>query len=177
MNSIDFWTQNYFAHSRTSGLTDFFFAITAIFDFSVYFILIVVGLAFLIYKVRGDRYSVLFIFSIVSSGLVVFLLKTIFSKARPVEGLIQAFGSSFPSYHATIATVFLILLMYVFGDTFSKFFRIIFNTICILVLFLVAVSRVYLGVHWVSDVVFGIILGATLSYIFISVFQLRNRAL
>ena len=177
MTSLDAFIQNYFLYSRTPQVTELFFALTTIFDFTVYFILIVAGLSFLINKTRGGRYSVLFVFSIVASGLVVYLLKEVFSTARPPDGFMHAFGSSFPSYHATISTVFFVLLMYIFDDYLSKFSRVVFNTFSIVTLFLVALLRVYLVVYWVSDVVFGVILGATLSYVFVSVFRSRNTAL
>jgi len=88
----------------------------------------------------------------------------------------QVFGPSFPSYHATVATVFFVMLMYIFDDYLRGFWRVLFNVVCVFLIFLVAFSRVYLGVHWLSDVSAGILIGSALSYLAILIFRKFNKS-
>lgn len=87
-------------------------------------------------------------------------LKMIFHTPRPFEVLSNlqgkrletATGYSFPSGHTQGASSFYATLIYLFKN---RLLRIL----CILAIFLVGVSRLYLGVHWPVDVLGGWILG------------------
>ena len=85
-------------------------------------------------------------------------LKFLTQIQRPNLLLEQDF--SFPSAHATIATIFLLssifFLMPLMKNGFSKN---IFKIITYIIFPLVAFSRIYLSVHWTSDVLAGIVLG------------------
>ena len=121
-----------------------------------YFYIVLLSLVFwCIDKRYGYKLSFAFLFSGVVNGVV----KSIVSAPRPigVEGIRSlrvetATGTSFPSGHTQNIASFLVSLMkqlrrgwaYVAG--------------CVLIL-LVAVSRLYLGVHWPVDVLGGIVIG------------------
>ncbi len=171
MHSIDIFVQNYFSLARTPFATEFLYILTSLFNVSLYSALLTLFTTYLIYLVRNIRYAVLFLSSLAAGVIAVYFLKMFFNVARPTDFVFVAHGQSFPSYHATIASIFFIMLMYIFDDYFSSFFRIIFNTLSILAIFAIAFSRIYLGVHWVSDVVFGVLLGALVSYISIRLFR------
>lgn len=175
MHTIDIFVQNYFFSIRTVYLTEFMYLLTILFDFSIPFILIILSLTLLVYMVRNFRYAVLFISSLAISGIAIYFLKFIFDISRPLGGVMGVFGQSFPSWHATIATVFFIMLMYIFDDYFKGFWRTVFNVFCIIMVITVAFSRLYLGVHWLSDVLGGIILGVLISYFSVRIF--RNSSL
>lgn len=171
MHSIDVFVQQYFSLWRTLGVTEFVYLVTILFDFSIHFVLLLLCVAALVYLVRGVHYSTLLLLSIIFGALSVYVLKLFFNVARPLDGVMVAFGKSFPSGHATVATIFFVMLMYIFDGYFRKVPRILFNIVCTGLIFLVAFSRVYLGVHWVSDVAFGILLGCVVSFLSIFVFQ------
>jgi membrane-associated phospholipid phosphatase len=170
MQATDTIVQNYFSLMRTPILTEFFYLLSVFFDFSLHFFIFYICVAFLIYLFRGLRHFFIFLLSILSGGIFVFPLKNFFDVTRPDGGLAETLGSSFPSGHTTIATIFSVCLMYSFNNYLKGTRKIVFNLLCIMNIALVGLSRIYLGVHWFSDVVSGVILGALVSclVIFIS---------
>ncbi len=76
----------------------------------------------------------------------------VLNKSKKTHGkkLVKGDYFSFPSGHSFCATVFTLIMM----QKFSKAYILIFIPI------LVGFSRIYLGVHYISDVVFGIIFGS-----------------
>jgi len=94
-----------------------------------------------------------------SLGLM-FLLKYLFHRKRPLYPLETAKGLSFPSGHAIMSVTFYGLLIYIIAQTIKdkplKWSLII--SLCIFVQ-LIGFSRVYLRVHYASDVAVGYITG------------------
>ncbi|MCG3412275.1 phosphatase PAP2 family protein [Staphylococcus massiliensis] len=101
------------------------------------------------------------------SGTLNPILKNIFDRERPtLLRLIDISGFSFPSGHAMGSTAFFGSLMYVFNRTLkgqSKGFMI---GLCALFILLISSSRVYLGVHFPTDIIAGII-GGTFCIVFV----------
>lgn len=152
-------------------MTEFFYLLTTIFDLSIHFILVVVAFTLLFYLIGGLKRALLFFTTLTTGAIIVSVLKMFFDVNRPAESSVEVFGKSFPSGHATIATIFFIMTMYLFSDHLSRFQRILFNFSCIALIFLVSYSRIYLNAHWFSDVLFGVVLGITVSYGTIKVYN------
>ncbi|KND50719.1 MAG: Phosphatase [Parcubacteria bacterium C7867-003] len=171
MNAVDLFIQNYFTSTRTPTVTEFFGILTSIFDLSPTFFLVLFFLVFIMYKAKGLKYSILFLSTILSAIFIVYVLKNIFDTSRPLGGVVYAYGGSFPSYHATIGAVFFVMLMYIFHGSFKSRLAMIFNIFSVSFIILVALSRVYLGVHWLTDVVVGVVLGLAISHGAILVFR------
>jgi undecaprenyl-diphosphatase len=105
-----------------------------------------------------------FVFASIAGGAVLsVVLKDLFLRARPtiVPHLVTVDTSSFPSGHAmNSAIVFLTLGALLTRTQKRRATRIYLVAVAILLTLLVGFSRIYLGVHWPSDVIAGWIVGA-----------------
>jgi undecaprenyl-diphosphatase len=99
----------------------------------------------------------------VGGQLLSSLLKMTFARPRPdiVPHLAPAIYSSFPSGHSmSAAAVYLTLGLLLARITERRRLRIYFLAVAVFVTFLVGVSRIYLGVHYPTDVLAGWAAGA-----------------
>jgi len=100
--------------------------------------------------------------SVLGAGATALLLKELVLRARP-DLFYQAYretGFSFPSAHATLAAAFYGFLIYLAWRLIpSKLWRAVTTGVLCLLIALISFSRLYLGVHYVSDVAGGLILG------------------
>ena len=122
-------------------------------------VLAVVG--FLLLQTR--YWTAFFIFMTAVTGEVVsYAMKSVFVRPRPtvVPHLREAFSSSFPSGHAMqSAIIYLTLGAVLMRITESRLTKMYCCTVAMLLTFLVGVSRVWLGVHYPTDVLAGWIVG------------------
>lgn len=95
-----------------------------------------------------------------SSVLLMAILKFTFERARPDNPVILATGYSFPSGHALMSVTFYGLITYIASEKFKtllpKFLTALFF---IFLIFIIGISRVYLRVHYASDVIAGFCVG------------------
>jgi len=124
-------------------------------------LLSMVGLLFVFLWLKKQHYRAVLLIISIGSGLASFeLIKLIVKRPRPENALIHVPEYSFPSGHSTIAIIFFSLLIFTLKDYIRnrilKAFFICFN---ILIFLAIAFSRVYLDVHWLSDVLGGLSLG------------------
>jgi undecaprenyl-diphosphatase len=85
--------------------------------------------------------------------------KALLDRPRPEPGLVDAGGAAFPSGHATQGGAFFVLLAVVLASTLPRPWRLPAAWIAIAIGFLSGLSRIYLGVHWATDVAGGFALG------------------
>lgn len=116
---------------------------------------------YLYYKKRRRDFLV---FTIAMSVAIVSVLviKKIVMFERPVTSLITETGFSFPSGHATLSACMFTLLSLMFSFR-KKIINYIWIIICIAFPILISASRVYLGVHWFSDVFAGFFFGISIA--------------
>jgi len=114
------------------------------------------GGALLLYLL-GRRWAALYfvLASALSAGLVQ-LLKTLVDRARPEDILVHVDPGSFPSGHVANAATVAVALALVFQRAWLW-------VVAVAWIVLMALSRTYLGAHWVSDTVGGAVLGAAVA--------------
>jgi len=158
--SLDLLINSKMALLQTPFLTKIMTVITGIGSTTCLAILSIILLCFLLYKKRYQN-SLLLAFGMLGGLLVELSIKAIVQKERPESALVEATGYSFPSAHAMMALVFFAILIYTVKDDIkSLFLRYLFIAASIFLVLLVSFSRLYLGVHWLSDAIGGLIIGA-----------------
>jgi undecaprenyl-diphosphatase len=101
-----------------------------------------------------------YLFSFVGVTFLFNIVKFSIERARPDSRLIEVINYSFPSGHATTAMGISLALYFIFlKRVHSKFSRIVLLLVCIVWPVMIAFSRVYLNVHWFTDVIAGLSLG------------------
>jgi membrane-associated phospholipid phosphatase len=106
---------------------------------------------------------VFFVIAVIGSTLFNSLLKWVFHRARPtIHPLVTETGYSFPSGHSMSSIVtygmIMVFLVLFFNKAWSKTLIILVFSLLIL---LIGISRIYLGVHYPSDVIAGFSAGGT----------------
>ena len=88
------------------------------------------------------------------------ILKGIFRRDRPIYMMIKRTDYSYPSGHSMVSTVFYGYLIYlVYKHINNKIIRNVLICLLSIIIFLICFSRIYLGVHYFSDVIGGILIG------------------
>lgn len=112
--------------------------------------------------VRQRRAAVVIVASSVGGAIVSLALKALIARPRPeiVPHLTEVFTASFPSGHAMLsAVVYLTLGAVLARFTSSRRLRIYYLVVAVALMLVVGASRVYLGVHYPSDVLAGWLAG------------------
>lgn len=92
--------------------------------------------------------------------ILVLLLKYTLGRHRPVDNLYAGLEQfSFPSGHVTISTVLMAFLAFLISRGLTPPMRMVIALVTGAYIVLVAFSRMYLGAHWLSDVLAGMSLG------------------
>ena len=156
ITKVDIWIHAHITDIYTLFLTKSMIIITSWGSFVPFTCTLVLMAAFLIYK-RYFQELYFSAFTIIGSASLMYLVKNIVQRARPEHFLIEASGYSFPSGHATLATAISFSVYLIFKDKIEwKKSLLLFS---ITVALLISFSRVYLSVHYLSDVLAGIGLG------------------
>jgi membrane protein DedA with SNARE-associated domain len=115
---------------------------------------------YLLYKKIFD-YMTAYILAMVGGSTMVLGLKACIHRLRPEipiseTSLITASGWSFPSGHSMMSLIFYGMITYlIIRNICSRRFRVMIATVGVFTIFMIGVSRIYLRVHFLSDVVAG----------------------
>ena len=156
LRAVDRAVEHWMSRHRSPPAVAFFRVVTL---FGAKEVLAPIG-ALLAWRIfRGTKAHVaLLAFAALAVGEFVAVLKRGFHVTRPAGGIEQGLGFSFPSGHATGGAVIAIVIAY--AAIRERRHPWIIVPACIVVALLVGVSRLYLDVHWASDVIGGWLIGA-----------------
>lgn len=156
---IDRWISIHINDVKTPMLNDLMIILTnldggvGILAFSIFCML------FLSYK---KWYSDLwfYLLSVGGSAMAFTSIKLIVQRVRPGSDLLHLASYSFPSGHATMATAVALAVYFIFAKRVHLAnLRMLLLIVCVVWIFIISFSRVYLDVHWLSDVIAGFGLG------------------
>lgn len=115
--------------------------------------------------IKGLKWEGVVLFGAVAlSKILEVILKQVFQRERPDPSLwlTEASGYSFPSGHAVVSSVLYGLMSYFLWKNLKTGRQRVMIVAClIIVIICIGLSRVILGVHWLSDVGGGWVIGAT----------------
>ncbi|HUG40569.1 MAG TPA: phosphatase PAP2 family protein [Longimicrobiales bacterium] len=150
------------ATHRTEALDQVALEVTALGNTATLAVLVLAVASFL--WLTHHRYSVLLLFSALAGGAALnWLLKDIFARPRPtvVEWGTEVASASFPSGHAMSAMVAYASVAYLGGRLEpTRVLRLLTWLFAAVIILGIGGSRIYLGVHYPSDVLAGFIAGA-----------------
>jgi len=116
---------------------------------------------YFLFVARQTWFSIRILAISLSSLLLMLLLKRLFQRKRPLSPLLKAAkGLSFPSGHAIMAVTFYGLLAYMLQLTIpDAFFKYLVTVLIVILIGIIGYSRIYLRVHYASDVIAGLLIG------------------
>ncbi|MGI8597831.1 MAG: phosphatase PAP2 family protein [Chitinophagaceae bacterium] len=118
-------------------------------------------IAYFLFIKKHKWYSIKIPAIAISSLLMMFVLKNLFGRERPLIPLLeQARGLSFPSGHALMSMTFYGLLIYIVWNSIkNQQLKWSLVVLLLALIFLIGFSRIYLRVHYTTDVMAGFAMG------------------
>ena len=123
--------------------------------------------------IKNRKCGILVSINLISIFILNQTLKLIFNRPRP-EGnrLIEASGYSFPSGHSMVSMAFYGLLIYLaYKKIKNRKLKYIICVLLTLLILVIGVSRIYLGVHYATDVIGGFLISLAYLIIFTQVIK------
>jgi len=118
---------------------------------------------------RNKKDAICIAVNLSSVTLVNYILKEIIKRPRPnILRLIPETGYSFPSAHAMVSMGFYGFLIYlIYKKVNNKIIRYFSMILLSLLILFIGISRIYLGVHYATDVIGGFIIGLIFLVLFL----------
>ena len=169
---LDSATSSFIISIRSPELTNTMNIITNI---SGSYALIVFTTLFII-LIKKKKYPLAITINLIAVFITSQLAKAIVERDRPLDMLVSAPGYSYPSGHSMVGLAYFSFLSYlVIKYIPNKIVKIILPIVFTITILLVGFSRIYLGVHYLSDVLAGFLLGAIYLIIFINIYPLEEQ--
>ena len=149
-----------------ASLTFLFRTITHLIDIPVIITWVLIA-AFIFYRKQWKLESYLMLGNLVLAGILIVTFKNIYQRPRPeILHLVEEKGFSFPSGHSLAVTIMVGTLIVIFSQRIKdKLWKRIVQILLGLYLVSLLISRVYLGVHYPSDVLASLCLGLGILFI------------
>ena len=173
ITQIDQTVHSHILEMRNDTLTNTLIIITNI---SSAYSLIVISIL-LLAIIKNKKIPLLICLNLVSAYLINATAKIIFTRPRPTGiNLIEESGFSYPSGHAMISMSYFGFIAYlIYKKSKNKLSKTILIITLILTILTIGFSRIYLGVHYLSDVIGGFLLSIIYLTIYIKNINLENK--
>ena len=172
ITQLDQTVHSHILNIRNDTLTNTLIIITNI---SSAYSLIVISIL-LLAIIKKKKIPLLICLNLASAYLINATAKIIFTRPRPIGiNLIEESGFSYPSGHAMISMSYFGFLAYlIYKNSKNKLSKSILIITLILTILTIGFSRIYLGVHYLSDVIGGFLLSIIYLTIYIKNINLEN---
>jgi undecaprenyl-diphosphatase len=149
---------NFFTANRVEWLSFTMLAVTYLGNYAMVIVLTFLSaISFYIHKHTARILPLLL--SVGGSSITVYILKNIFDRARPFGNFYTELSPSFPSYHAAAAVALYGFFLYTIWKHNKHYLKKPFIVFLFALIILIGLSRLYLGVHYLSDVLVGYVIG------------------
>lgn len=161
LTGIDESVTRFVISFRNEGLTNYFTFATDLGDRNAYVIITLLLSAFYFIKRRSWKFILQTSLVLILATLSNLVLKRVVNRARPsLEHMVTVNTLSYPSGHSMSAMAFYGFLVYLcLRYPMQRWLRYFLVTLLVLIIFSVGISRIYLGVHYPTDVAAGFIGG------------------
>ena len=121
-----------------------------------------------------NKLALLISIAMIIDAIIVFIAKHIIKRERPnINRIVEEKGYSYPSGHTFSATCFYGLVMFLINiSSITLGYQLLITIALISIILLIGFSRIYLGVHYFSDCIGGLLLSS--SYIILYVYLVSD---
>ncbi len=130
---------------------------------------------FLVFILKSNKQRIFLFLDLIGSGLIINITKNIFLRERPIIGQNLLADYSFPSGHTFIAISFYGFLLYLVMKDKKISYKKLKEGLLLFLIITIPLSRLILGVHYLTDVLGGITLG--LAYLFFLIIMYESNFL
>jgi membrane-associated phospholipid phosphatase len=139
------------------------------------FLIVLCVLIFALFFMMRKNYFLFSVLSVFVAEILIFSLKNIFQVARPDNPLIEVSGYAMPSGHAGNSFLISTLLtFYVFKTKLKKPLKILLATIFNIVALAISASRIILGVHTITQVIAGALVGIFVPIVVLQIMKFKK---
>ena len=166
---VDTLIRNIIPNLRSDFFTKIFKVVTYLGD--KYFIaLLVVAISGILYLKKYKAYAFVNCLNLFNIFVLNKGIKYLVRRERPLDMLVEKDGYSFPSGHSMLSIgVYGLLIYFICKSNMSKKMKTILITVLSIIIVAVGYSRMYLGVHYPSDIFGGYLITAAYLIIFITI--------
>lgn len=130
---------------------------------------------FLVFILKSNKQRIFLFLDLIGSGLIINITKNIFLRERPIIGQNLLADYSFPSGHTFIAISFYGFLLHLVMKDKESNYKKLKEGVLLFLIITIPLSRLILGVHYLTDVLGGITLG--LAYLFFLIIMYESNFL
>lgn len=125
----------------------------------------------LLLLIKNKKVGISVLLNLILASLTNYILKQILQRPRPIEyRIIDENGYSLPSGHSMVSMAFYGYLIYlIYRHINNKYIKWSLITLLSLLIISIGISRIYLGVHYTSDVLAGFLVAISYLIIYINI--------